>query len=377
MGAVSISVNGEARFTDACGWADVEWNIENTIDTRFRTGSIAKGFTAAGILLLHEQGKLTLSDPVGKYLPELPESWRSATIHQLLTHTSGLPMPDYKGMAWEKYSASGVTPQDWLDLVRDKPLMYPHGTKFTYNNTGYFVLGMVIEKLSGMKYEDFIQQRIFDQLGMKDSGFDDVEKIVPRRARGYALAGVQLQNAKLINPRSAWAAGGFYTTVHDFTLWSEALAHGTLLNPDSTQRMFAIYPETAAYGMHYGYGIVLGERFGRKLEYHGGGIVGFNSVLQRYPEAGLVIVVLSNMDTDTSPAPVKSWDLGDDLARIWFAAQTQQLACPLRGGAGLLELSLAKPLFHGVEQACRGPQQARFWLVGAEACVHDQYGYRV
>jgi CubicO group peptidase (beta-lactamase class C family) len=324
MGTASIAVNGETKFQEACGWADTEWKIKNTVDTKFRTGSIAKQFTASAILLLHEQGKLSLSDPVGKYVDNLPESWRSATIHQLLTHTSGVPIPTYSGPAWERYSALAASPKDFLELVRDKQLLYPHGTKLTYNNTGYILLGMVIEKLSEMKYEDFIQQRIFDHLDMRDSGFDDVGKIVPLRARGYTLAGVELRNAGLIDPRSAWSAGGFYSTVHDLILWSEALAHGKLLNADSSRRMFDIYPETSAYGMHYGYGVVLGERFGHKLQYHGGGIKGFNSVLQSYPEDGMVIVVLSNLDLDTTPAPLASWNLGDGLAKIWFDAQPHQ-----------------------------------------------------
>lgn len=327
MGAASVTVNGETKFQEACGWADAEWKIKNTVDTRFRTGSIGKQFTAAAILLLHEQGKLSFSDPVGKYVDSLPESWHSATIHQLLTHTSGIPIPSYTGPAWERYSALASSPKEFLDLVRDKPLLYPHGTKLTYNNTGYILLGMVIEKLSGMKYEDFVQQRIFDRVGMHDSGFDDVGKIVPLRARGYTLAGTELRNASLIDPRSAWSAGGFYSTLHDLTLWSEALAHDKLLNADSSKRLFDIYPETAAYGMHYGYGVVIGERFGHKLQYHGGGIKGFNSVLQSYPEAGMVIVVLSNLDLDTTPAPPASWIVGDGLAKIWFDAQRHQRSC--------------------------------------------------
>jgi CubicO group peptidase (beta-lactamase class C family) len=148
-----------------------------------------------------------------------------------------------------------------------------------------------------------------------------VGKIVPLRARGYSLAGKELRNAGFVDPRSAWSAGGFYSTVHDLTLWAEALAHGKLLNADSSKRMVDVYPETAAYGMHYGYAVVIGERFGHKLQYHGGGIKGFNSVLQSYPEVGMVIVVLSNLDLDTTPAPPASWNVGDGLARIWFDAQ--------------------------------------------------------
>ncbi len=270
MGAASLAVNGSTQFAEACGWADAEWKVENTTDTRFRAGSIAKQFTATAVLLLYQDGKISLSDRIGKYLKDLPDSWRSATIHQLLTHTSGVPIPDYDAL--DKSYPLGPTPTQMLRLLREKPLLYPHGTKLTYNNTGYILLGFLIEKVSGMKYERFVQERLFDQLGMRDSGFDDIRKIVLRRATGYALDGAGLRNADPIDPLTAWSAGGFYSTVQDLTVWSEALAHGKLLNPDSTKRMFATYPETLLKGMHYGYGVVLAERFGHELQYHGGGI---------------------------------------------------------------------------------------------------------
>jgi CubicO group peptidase (beta-lactamase class C family) len=323
MGAASVSVDGKSVFSQACGWADAEWNVQNTTETRFRTGSIAKQFTAASVLLLHEDGKLSFSDPIGRYLPDLPESWGAATIHQLLTHTSGIPVPDYYDPEVQKRFLLGPTPADMLDLLRDKPLSFPHGTKLAYNNMGYFLLGFLIEKVSGMKYEQFVQKRLFDRLEMRDSGFDDMREIIAHRARGYTLVGSGLQNVDPLSAgASAWSAGGFYSTTHDLTIWSEALARGKLLNADSTARMFAIYPETELKGMHYGYAIVLASRLGHELQYHGGGIKGFTSVLQRYPDVGLVIVVMSNLDGDsTSPPPMESWDLGDALAKIWFRSR--------------------------------------------------------
>ncbi len=325
MGAVSVSVNGKTIFSDACGWADAEWNIKNTADTRFRTGSIGKQFTAASVLILYQDGKLSLSDPIGKYLPDLPESWKSATIHQLLTHTSGIPVPDYFDPEVEKRFPLGPTPTDMLELSRGKPLNFPHGSKLEYNNMGYFLLGFLIEKLSGMRYEQFVQRRIFDPLQMQDTGFDDIHKVIPRRARGYALVNGELQNVDPLRAgASAWSAGGFYSTTHDLTVWSEALAHGKLLNADSTARMFTIYPETELKGMHYGYAVVLANRFEHPLQYHGGGIKGFTSVLQRYPDVGLVIVVMSNSDEGaSSPTPVQSWVLGDSLAQIWFHSDSK------------------------------------------------------
>jgi D-alanyl-D-alanine carboxypeptidase len=319
MGAVAIAVNGKIVFSDACGWADAEWSVKNTFDTRFRTGSIAKQFTATAILLLHDQGKFELHDPIGKFLPDLPDSWRSATIHQLLTDTSGIPTYT-QGPALQRFSRLGATPNEMIESVRDKPLDFPHGTQFRYDNTGYILLGMLIERVSGLTYEHFVQQNIFDRLGMRDTGFDEQHKIVPHRARGYTLANGTLENADFLDTTSAWSAGGFFSTVNDLIVWSEALAHQKLLNPDSTQRMVTVYPETLIQGMHYGYAVSLAERFGHPLQYHGGGITGFQSVLQRYPDVGLVIAILSNVDSgDDSPSElIAPWTLGDKLAQICF-----------------------------------------------------------
>jgi CubicO group peptidase (beta-lactamase class C family) len=185
---------------------------------------------------------------------------------------------------------------------------------------------MLIEKTSGIPYERFIQERIFDRLGMADSGYDDPRKIIARRARGYALDGTQLRNADSFDPRLAWSAGAFYSTVRDLTRWSDALAQGTLLSAASTERMFRSNPEAASQDpyrqtAHYGYGVVLTERFGHPLQYHGGGITGYNSVLQRYPQVNMVIAVLSNLDSDSNV--LTSWTLGDGLAKIWFGAQSK------------------------------------------------------
>jgi CubicO group peptidase (beta-lactamase class C family) len=154
---------------------------------------------------------------------------------------------------------------------------------------------------------------------MKDSGFDQQHNIIPRRARGYSLVKGALENADFFDTIAAWSAGGFYTTVNDLLIWSEALAHQKVLTADSTQRRFSVYPETVLQGVHYGYGVVLAQRFDHALQYHGGGITGFQSVLQRYPEVNLVIAVLSNEDSGDDSDVVAPWTLGDGLAKIWFA----------------------------------------------------------
>jgi D-alanyl-D-alanine carboxypeptidase len=163
MGAASVTLDGKTLFSGACGWADAEWNVKNTVDTRFDIASITKEFTAVAVLLLYEQKKFALADPIGKYVQNLPDSWQSATIHQLLTHTSGVPMytaiPDCDHVR-NRLNLLGDVPNELLSLVRDRPLMHDHGAKFTYNNSGYILLGMLIEKVSGTPYPRFIQEQI-------------------------------------------------------------------------------------------------------------------------------------------------------------------------------------------------------------------------
>jgi CubicO group peptidase (beta-lactamase class C family) len=328
MGTVSITVNGTAVFSAACGLADAQWNVKSTTDTRFLIGSITKEFTAAAVLLLYQEKKLEMSDPIGKYLPDLPKTWQPATIHQLLTHTSGIPIytatEDGKRINPEldRLVLDGDIPNQLLDLVRDRPLLYGHGEKFTYNNSGYILLGMLIEKVSGISYSHFIQQRIFDRLQMHDSGYADPSTVITRLARGYRSDGPELRNENLCDPRTAWSAGVLYSTVGDLTRWSEAMSHNELLNADVTERVYGIYPKAVSEDphhnvAHYGYGVVLTERFGHQLQYHGGGIRGFHSVLQRYPEKKLVLAVLSNLEHSS----IASWDLADSLAKIWFESE--------------------------------------------------------
>lgn len=311
MGAVSVWHHGKSLFEGACGFANAEWEIGNTVETKFRAASISKQFTAAAVLLLQQDGKLSVSDSIGKFIDGLPPAWQSTTVHQLLTHTSGVPI--YTAAPIRHLDRMGATPRELLDVVIGKPLMFMHGTKLVYNNTGYVLLGLVIEKASGMSYADFVYQRVFGPALMKDSGFDESRRVLSRRANGYNLKGDILENAEQVDASVAWSAGGFYSTVRDLVRWALAVRSGKLLNAASRAQMFRIYPETMLQGMHYGYGIVIAERFGKRLFYHGGGINGFSSVLQIYPDADLVIAVMSNLDSGSSQ--VQSWTVADGLAK--------------------------------------------------------------
>jgi CubicO group peptidase (beta-lactamase class C family) len=311
-GAVLVGMNGKVVFEKAYGIAEEEWNVRNTTTTKFRIASLSKQFTAACILLLQERGKLKVQDPISRYLTGLPEAWRSITIHQLLTHTSGIP--NYTDSSQlKKINRTGATPQEMITLVADKPLDFKPGSRWHYTNTGYILLGMMIEKISGQPYADFMKHNIFEPLGMMNSGYDRATDILKERASGYQIQG-GLANADFIDMTIPYAAGGIYSTVEDLYRFNEALAQqGKLLSADSLKEMFTEYPEATYQGQNYGYGVVISrQKFGKLLYYHGGGVEGFSSSIQRYPDERVCIVVLSNLSS------FKPWELGDHIAADLF-----------------------------------------------------------
>jgi len=310
-GSVLIGVDGKIEFEKGYGFADEEWSVRNTPTTKFRIASMTKQFTAACILLLQERGRLSVHDSISKYLSDLPGAWQPITIHQLLTHTSGLP--NYTSSPkMKELNRTGATPKEMIDLVVNQPLEFKPGSKFAYTNTGYILLGMIIEKVSGQSYDAFLATNIFGPLGMVSSGYDKASDILNNRASGYETKDSHLVNADFIDMSIPFAAGGIYSTVEDMYRWNEALANGKLLSVESLGQMFEEYPETAAFASHYGYGVVITKRFNRTLYYHGGGVTGFSSVIQRYPKEHVCIIVLSNL------GPVKTWDLGDHIASDLF-----------------------------------------------------------
>ena len=297
-GAVLVGINGKIEFEKGFGFADEEGGTLNSPATEYRIFSMTKQFTGACILLLGERGLLNVQDPVSKYVADLPESWRQITIHELLTHTSGIPnYPDMTPRAKE-LDRLGATPREMLEIAATKPLEFKPGTQLHYSNTGYILLGMVIAKVSGQTYAEFLKKNIFKPLGMENSGYDDQALILRNRAAGYSFRDGHAINATFGDMTVPFSAGGIYSTVEDIFRWNEALTKpGSLLTARSLDQMFAIYPETTAYGgQNYGYGVVIAHKFGKLLYYHGGGWYGFGSILQRYPKEHVCIVVLANTD---------------------------------------------------------------------------------
>lgn len=303
MGTVLV-VKGESTLIDqGYGFADVEWEVANTPAGKFRLGSLTKQFTAASVLLLEERGKLKVEDPVKRYLPDAPAAWDKITIYNLLTHTSGIPnftsFPEYRTTEWKD-----TTPAELVGRFRDKPLEFEPGTKFSYSNSGYVVLGYLIEKMSGQSYGEFLTQNIFRPLGMQDSGMDDTAMILPKRAQGYSPGPKGLQHAGYTSMTIPFSAGALYSTTGDLLKWERGLFGGKVLTPASLTKM------TTPFKENYGFGLFVATKDGHKTIQHGGGIEGFNTSMAYYPDDKLTVIVLGNLN---GSAPDQ---IGDDLGKV-------------------------------------------------------------
>jgi CubicO group peptidase (beta-lactamase class C family) len=289
MGTVLVVDGDKVLLDKGYGMADLGWGNANAPDVKFHLGSLTKQFTAALVLLLQEDGKLKIDDPVSKYLPDTPKTWEKITLAELLGHTSGIPnFTDMKEFGVWRMSPHTVDEE--LAFFKDKPLDFEPGSKFAYSNSNFEVLGAVIEKVSGKKYVDLLQERILTPLGMKDSGLDTDELILPRRAQGYMQGKDGLVLARSESMTAPWAAGSMYSTTGDLLKWEHGLFGGKVLNADSLKAM-----TTPGKG-NYGLGVFISDKDGVKVVDHGGGIEGFNTHLAYVPEKRIAIVVLGNVN---------------------------------------------------------------------------------
>jgi len=292
MGTVLVARDGNVMLSKGYGSANLEWDIPNTPATKFRLGSITKQFTAASILLLEERGKLRLDDPIKKHMPDAPAAWDTITIFNLLTHTSGIPnftsLPEYKSLQLVDTPVART-----IAAVRDKPLDFVPGEKMSYSNSGYLVLGYVIERITGASYGKFVTDNIFTPLGMKDSGYDSNTAIIPRRASGYTPSPTGPVNAGFVHMSIPHAAGALYSTTEDLLRWEQGLFGGKLISAASLAKM------TTPFKSDYAFGVMVQTANGRKVVQHGGGIEGFNTFLAYYPDDKLTVAVLANINGNT------------------------------------------------------------------------------
>ena len=246
-GSVLVTRDGRNILRKGYGFANLEHRVLNTPETKFRLGSITKQFTAMAIMILQEQGKLSVQDTIAKHLPDAPASWQPITIHQLLTHTSGL-MHSWDLPGFEQTQMVPSTPDQTLARFKDKPLLSKPGEKFHYSGLGYFILAKMIEKISGIPYGTFLRQQIFDPLKMNDTGEDRQAPILAHRASGYIRDGERLENASPIDMPLLTGGGNLYSTIDDLSKWDQALNAGLLLSKASYRMMYTPFKENYAYG---------------------------------------------------------------------------------------------------------------------------------
>lgn len=357
FGSVLVAQKDRVILSRGYGMANMEHQIPNTPQTKFRLGSITKQFTATAILKLQEQELLNIHNSVATYLPKYPNGKRF-TIHNLLNHTAGIP--NYTNFRiFDEKKRLETSLDDLIGWVKKKPLKFRHlsedkttikqyfsiqlrnlvdnllrrktpGDNFNYSNSGYVVLTKIIETLSGQSYEDYLKEYIFDPLKMNGSGYDRPETILPHRASGYMIDGQDYQNAEFLHMSVPSGAGGLYSTVEDLLKWSRSLYTDTILSQSSKDAMFAstvtaemnLEPNQESY---YGYGWGIDTHCDKNRISHQGEIDGFSTTIDRYPEEQLTIIVLSNL---VSSAIYK---IRDDLARIFWE---ESYELPLKSNDG-------------------------------------------
>jgi CubicO group peptidase (beta-lactamase class C family) len=294
-GSVLVARGSDVIFSKGYGLANVEWNVPSTPDARFKVASITKQFTAAAILLLEERGRLKTDDRVKVHLPEAPPAWDGITIFHLLTHTAGFagfqsPPADRQPPV---ESADG-TVAGFVAALMARPLESAPGERFNYTNSGYFVLGHLIQKLTGESYESFLRANIFTPLGMKDSGFD-TPAVVARRAGSYAVTPTGLVHASYASDRvMPNAAAGLYSTTEDLLRWQNALYGGKVVSKSSLEKM------TTPFRSDYGLGLYIWMIDGRRAATHGGGAPPFANLTYVF-ERGISVVVLGNISPSPTP----------------------------------------------------------------------------
>lgn len=306
--AVIVVKDGRVVFRKGYGMANLELGVPIEPNMIFRIGSITKQFTAVAILMLAEQGKLSLDDEITKFLPDYPTQGHKITVEHLLTHTSGIK--SYTGLPeWLPLWRKDVTMKELIDLFKDKPMEFAPGERWNYNNSGYALLGAIIEKVSGQSYSDFVEKNIFAPLGMKHSFYDNTSRVIPRRAAGYTKNKDSYVNCAYLSMTWPHAAGALMSTVDDLALWDAALYTNKLLKQESLKQAWAPYPLKDGRSTKYAYGWFISSVEGHRTVEHGGGINGFTCDAVRLPDDRVYVAILTNRDSGTE-------ELGPKIAAL-------------------------------------------------------------
>lgn len=288
-----VSVDGLPEYTYCTGKANLELDIPVKIEHKFRIGSITKQFTATGIMILVEQGKLDVNDSIQQYLPDFPVKKYTVTIEHLLTHTSGIKSYTNPEIMDEKFMRQYHHPDSLVNSFAEFPLEFKPGSEFSYSNSGYHLLGLVIEKASGKSYSSFMKEEIFDKAGMKNTRTDSNKEIIINRIPGYDPF-ISPVNAQYIDMSIPYSAGNIISTVSDMNLWYKALFDYKLIKKETLAKAHAPYTLSSGESTGYGYGWGIDTIQGQPMITHSGGIPGFLSCGIYFPEQELFTIVLSN-----------------------------------------------------------------------------------
>ncbi|MEI8296931.1 MAG: serine hydrolase [Pseudomonadota bacterium] len=294
--AIIVVKDGEVVLREGAGMANLEMGIAVEPQMVFRIGSVTKQFTAVSILLLSEQGKLSLADDITRFLPDYPTHGVKITIENLLTHTSGIKsytdLPEF----W-KQQRKDLTLPELIGLFKDQPTDFSPGERWHYSNSGYVLLGAIIEKASGQSYADFIDQNLFKKVGMAHSRFDRTAEVIAGRVSGYKKTDHGFLNADYISMSLPHAAGSLLSTVDDLALWDAALYTDKLVTQASLQRAWSSFHLNDGTPTNYGYGWIISSIEGLSVLSHSGGINGFSSMTVRIADSHVYAAVLTNRDS--------------------------------------------------------------------------------
>jgi CubicO group peptidase (beta-lactamase class C family) len=286
-------------YSDSFGFAQLELSCPLAPDGVFEIASLTKLFTAEAVMLLVHDGQLALETPIGSLLPELPRGWQAVTPGQILRHRSGIrnyaAVPEYWLHTREDLPYSHI-----LDLVRDQPLDFEPGSRYAYDNTGFYLLGLLIEAVTGLRYSEFLHQRIFVPLGMSQTRCQDYSELIPRRVAGYSRVDAQTRNKPYYSPTGTYAAGCLVSSVGDLARWASSLHTDQIMPMTLREQMLRPEPSPAANEVAEGFQLGLGwfrlENEGKPFWGHNGGILGFASSLVHFPELRRTAIVLTNCD---------------------------------------------------------------------------------
>jgi CubicO group peptidase (beta-lactamase class C family) len=293
--AALVAQKGRIIYQKAVGKANLELDVPLRTDMVFRIGSVTKQFTAAAILKLAEQGKLALDDDLTRFVPDYPTKGKRITIQHLLTHTSGIK--SYTSMReWDPQThRRDFTPDELIGFFQDQPLEFEPGSRWNYSNSGYVLLGYIIEKASGRTYANYLHETFFQPLGLTRTSYEDGAAIVPGRVAGYVREGEgEYRNTAYLSMTQPYAAGSIISTVEDLYKWNKALHEGRVVSKESLKKMTAPYILPDGASTYYGFGLTIGNLLGSPTIEHNGGIHGFNSTLIYLPKEDVCVVALSN-----------------------------------------------------------------------------------